>query len=69
VARKPGIPVVNLPDRTLNQVLNAMRENLGIITGAIQGIGELEQLDSAATTAQIISKINEIVVRLNASGK
>lgn len=69
MARKPGIPTINLPDRTLNQVLSAMRENLGIITGAIQGIGEIDQLASTATTAQIISKINEIIVRLNASGK
>ena len=69
MAKKPGIPAVNLPDRALNQVLNAMRENLGIITGAIQGVGELDQLASTATTAQIISKINEIVISLNASCK
>jgi tripartite-type tricarboxylate transporter receptor subunit TctC len=68
MAKKPGIPAINLPDRTLNQMLSAMRENLGIITGAIQGIGEIDQLSSTATTAQIISKINEIIKRLNASG-
>lgn len=69
MAKKPGIPAINLPDRTLNQVLSAMRENIGIITGAIQGVGELDQLPSTATTAQIIVKLNEIIVRLNASGK
>lgn len=69
MAKKPGIPAVNLPDRTLNQVLNAMRENIGIITGAIQGVGETKQLASTATLSDVIVKINEIIVKLNASGK
>jgi len=69
VAKKPGIPAINLPDRTLNQVLNAIRENIGIITGAIQGVGESSQLSSSATLADVIVKLNEIIVKLNASGK
>jgi len=69
MAKKPSIPTINLPDRTLNQILNAMRENLGIITGAIQGVGETSQLASTATLAEVIAKLNEIIVKLNASGK
>lgn len=69
MAKKPGIPAINLPDRTLNQVLNAIRENIGIITGAIQGVGESSQLSSSATLADVIVKLNEIIVKLNASGK
>jgi hypothetical protein len=46
-----------------------MRENLGIITGAIQGVGETSQLASTATLAEVIAKLNEIIVKLNASGK
>lgn len=69
MAKKPSIPAVNLQDRTLNQMLNAMRENIGILTGAIQGVGEIAQLPTTASTTDMINKINEIVVRLNASGK
>lgn len=69
MAKKPSIPAINLQDRTLNQMLNAMRENIGIITGAIHGVGEISQLPTTATNTDIINKINELVVRLNASGK
>ena len=68
MARKPGIPPVNTPDRTLNQAISAMKDNIEIITGARLGIGEIRALESTATTAQIITKINEIITRLNVSG-
>ena len=67
MAKKPGIPPVNLPDRTLNQAISAMKENIEIITGARLGVGEIVILEPTATTAQIISKINEVITRLNVS--
>lgn len=63
--RKPAIPAVN--SQNTMGVLNALKENIEIITGA--RTGEIQQLTSTATTAQIIEKINQIVVKLNASGK
>ena len=69
MARKPSIPAINLADRTLNQVLSAMRENIGVITGAIQGVGETSQLPASASLSDVIVKLNEIIVKLNASGK
>lgn len=68
MAKKPGIPSVNFADRTLTQAISALKENVEIITGARLGVGEIKALDTTATTAQIISKINEIVTRLNVSG-
>lgn len=67
MARKPGIPTVNFPDRTLNQSISAIKENIEIITGARNGIGEIVKLEPTATTAQIIAKINEVISRLNVS--
>lgn len=67
MAKKPGIPPVNTPDRTLNQAISALKENVEIITGARLGVSEIHVLEPTATNAQIIAKINEIITRLNVS--
>lgn len=67
MAKKPGIPPVNTPDRTLNQAISALKENVEIITGARLGVGEIHLLEPSVTTEQIIAKINEIITRLNVS--
>ena len=67
--RKPGIPAVNTSDRTLNQAISAIKENVETITGARLGIGEITTLNTTATLSDVISKVNEIIVRLNASGQ
>lgn len=66
MAKKPAIPAVNFSDATVSQAISALKENVEIITGA-RG-GELSSLDSTASTADIVSKINEIIVKLNVSG-
>ena len=67
--RKPGIPTPGTRDPQINQLFNAIKENLEIITGARPGIPEIQQLPSTASLVDVINKINEVVVRLNASGK
>lgn len=67
MAKKPGIPPVNTPDKTLNQAISALKENVEIITGARLGVGEIRLLEPTATTEQIIAKINEVITRLNVS--
>lgn len=66
--RKPGIPSVSVPDQALASILNAMKENIEIMTGARPKVGTIAQLASTASTADIIKKINEIIVRLNVTG-
>jgi hypothetical protein len=68
MAKKPAIPVLNSQDRTLNQVIAAVKENIEVITGARAGSSQIQALDSTATTAQIIAKVNEIIGRLNYDG-
>lgn len=66
--KKPGIPAVNTVDRTLNQSIAALKECVEIIIGARVGVSEIRTLGTGATNDEIISKINEIIQRLNATG-
>lgn len=68
MAKKPAIPFYTSEDRSLTLAMSAMKENIEVITGARAGSGQIAALDSTATTAQIIAKINEIVGRLNYDG-
>ena len=67
MAKKPGIPPVSTPDRTLNQAISALKENIEIITGARLGVGEIKLLAAPATNDDLVAKINEIITRLNVS--
>lgn len=58
--KKPSIPTGEP-----TKAIAAIKANLDVITGRVGG--ELIALESTSTTAQIISKINEIIGRLNAS--
>lgn len=62
--RKPQIPSVPPVDPGLSPVLRAMKENLEILSGVRSG--KIQSLSTSASTAEIISKINEIIDRLNA---
>lgn len=67
--KKPGIPVVNTGDRAVLLALSAMRENIELITGVRPGIKQISTLGTSASTSDMISKINEIVARINYSGE
>lgn len=68
MAKKPAIPVINTPDRTMNQAMAAVKENIEIITGARAGSAQITSLGTTATVPEIIAKINEIIGRLNYDG-
>lgn len=68
MAKKPGIPSVQLQDQSLNTVVNALKENIEIITGSRIGVGEIRSLAVPATNDQIVAKLNEVIRRLNVSG-
>lgn len=67
--KKPAIPPYSSADKTLTQAMTAMRENIEIITGVRPGTTQINQLENTATTAQTITKINEIIAALNYSGR
>lgn len=69
MAKKPGIPVVNVEDRSVTAALSAIKENIELITGARAGSSEISTLATNADTATIVNKINEIISKLNYSGQ
>lgn len=68
MAKKPGIPSVALQDQQLNTVVNALKENIEILTGSRIGVGEIRTLGATATLEETVAKINEVIKRLNVSG-
>jgi len=62
--KKPSIPAVNIQDRQISALLKPMKENLEILTG-LRG-SSLTKLDSSATLSEVITKLNEVIDRLNA---
>lgn len=62
--RKPQIPAVPNVEPALTSVLRAIKDNIEIFSGVRSG--KIQTLSTSATTAEIISKVNEIIDRLNA---
>lgn len=63
--KKPAIPsVMGVSDPVARNLLSAIKENVEVING-VRG-GQIKTLDANATLADCISKINEIIVRMNA---
>jgi len=63
--KKPAIPgTQTVTDPVVASLLRPMKENIEILTG-IRG-GVIEKLPENAANSQVISKINEIIQRLNA---
>jgi hypothetical protein len=67
--KKPAIPVVTSGEKAVVSALSAIRENIELINGMRPGIDPLAQLSSTAATSDIITKINQIIARLNYTGK
>lgn len=62
--RKPAIPAVSVQDQSVARLLRPIKENLEILTG-LRG-ESLTKLDSSATLSEVITKLNEVIDRLNA---
>ena len=67
--KKPGIPSIYTQDLHLAAALTAMKENIEIITGARAKTTTITQLPATADLAAVISKINEVIARINYTGE
>lgn len=65
---KPGIPSTNFLPIELSRVVEPIKQNVEIITGARPGVSEISALSSTATLADVIAKVNQILSRINHSG-
>lgn len=66
--RKPVLVTAGLPPN-LAHALEPIKQTLEMITGARNNIKELKGLRDGASITDIIGKINDIVARLNATGR
>jgi hypothetical protein len=66
--KKPSIPTTSHLSPDIAKIVNALKENVELMTGARHGAVPLVALPVTATTAQIIATINTIIQRLNTSG-
>lgn len=67
--KKPPITTTMRIDPALAPIINALKENVELMTGARRGAVVLTQLPANASTAQIITALNAIIQRLNAAGE
>ncbi|WP_322152292.1 hypothetical protein [Paratractidigestivibacter sp.] len=68
ITRKPSVTITGLPT-SLAKPLEAVKQSIEMITGARPGMSELKGLPDDAGLLTVIEKINEIIARINASGK
>lgn len=62
--KKPSIPALQgIKDQALLKVLTPVKENIELMTGVRGGV--IEELPENASLSSTISKINEIISRLN----
>jgi hypothetical protein len=66
--KKPAIPAtIGLPAE-LARVLEPLKQNVELMTGARPGMTNVTQLPTTAALSDVIAKVNEILSRLNQSG-
>jgi hypothetical protein len=66
--KKPSIPSTsNLPPEVA-RVLEPLKANVELITGSRPGSTSLTSLATDATLADVITKVNQILSRINQSG-
>ena len=62
--KKPSIPALQgIKDQAVLKVLTPMKENIELMTGVRGGV--IEELPENSSLSSTISKINEIIRRLN----
>jgi hypothetical protein len=66
--RKPAIPGTASLPLDMAQIIEPLKQNVELITGARPGSTELSPLATTATLAQVITQVNLILSRINRSG-
>ena len=66
--KKPSIPGTSSLSQELARILEPIKQNIEVITGARPGVSEIQPLASTASLSDVISKVNELISRINQSG-
>jgi hypothetical protein len=62
--KKAAIPTVRTGDSNVDRAIDAIKQNLDVITGQTRGVDKFSPLPPNATLAQVITRLNEVVARL-----
>jgi hypothetical protein len=66
--RKPGIPGTGSLPAEISRVLEPIKQNVEMITGARPGSEALPTLATTATLEEVIAKVNALISRVDQSG-
>jgi hypothetical protein len=66
--RKPAIPVTSSLPLDIAQVVEPLKQNVELITGARPGSTALSPLATTASLSDVITQVNLILSRINRSG-
>jgi hypothetical protein len=66
--KKPSIPATNSLPPELGRIIEPIKANVEIITGARPGSAALAPLPSTATLTQVVAQLNLILSRIQQSG-
>ena len=66
--KKPAIPTTSMLPLDIARVVEPMKQNIEMVTGARPGSPSIDPLPDTATTAQIITQLNLILSRIEHSG-
>lgn len=66
--RKPSIPPTSMLPLEISRVVEPLKQNVELITGARPGAVSIDPLSDNATLAQVITQLNLILSRIEHSG-
>jgi len=62
--KKAAVPTVRTGQPNVDRAFDAIKQNLDAIMGQTRGLDKLQPLPSTATLAQVITRLNEILARI-----
>ena len=66
--KKPSIPPTSLLALEIARVVEPLKQNVELITGARPGAVSIDPLPATATLADVITQLNKILSRIEHSG-
>ena len=73
MSKKLSIPSVNAGTMSnaveASRFMDAIKQNLDVITGRARGVDEVQQLPQQANLAMVIATLNDVIRHINASGE
>lgn len=66
--KKPAIPGTGSLPVELSRIIEPIKQNVELMTGARPGSAELAPLPANASLADVVAKVNQLISRIDQSG-